>query len=206
MRTLIGFFDEESEFAANLIDYRDEHLRTCSLGATCQSCRVLVDEEFVGRLQLARREYVDKVEPLEYLRGLLCVYCGGHSSEKDHLLPRNWTGEGVRKLVPTVPACRFCNGTLRDFPEPIIANRTALIARKIRTKHRRQLGLPMRTDDELKEYGYRMQQSLRALQADRLELHAKLVVLDLGGVPELPSNLIDLLTVGEYERFIDPWN
>jgi hypothetical protein len=122
--------------------------------------------------------------------------------EKDHLLPRNWTGEGVRKLVPTVPACRFCNGTLSDFPEPLIAARCAQIARKIRMRHRRQLSLPMRSDDDLQEFGYRMQQSLRARQATRIEMRAKLVVLDLGGVPELPASLIDLLTVGEYESLV----
>ena len=60
----------------------------------------------------------------------------------------------------------------------------------------------MRTEEELAEFGFRFQQSLRAMQESRIELHAKLKVLDLGGVPELPAALTDWLTVGDYERFL----
>ena len=60
-----------------------------------------------------------------------CVYCGATATEKDHLLPLPWTGKAVRKLVPTVPACRSCNRTLSDFPNPHIYYRCQLIADEI---------------------------------------------------------------------------
>jgi hypothetical protein len=43
---------------------------------------------------------------------------------------------------------------------------------------------------------------LEARQNERVELHAKLKVLDFGGVPELPSSYVDWLTVGNYGKFL----
>jgi hypothetical protein len=202
MKTIIGKLNEIDEFDLDLIEYRNEHMQNCDLGDRCQSCRMMLEEEFIGRIQQARNEYQEKILPLRYLCDLLCVYCGGHSKEKDHLLPSNWTGEAVRKLVPTVPSCRFCNQTIKDFSNPIISARSNLIAKRIRTKYRKQLNMPMRNEFELAEFGYRLRLNLEARQNERVELHAKLKVLDFGGVPELPASYVDWLTVGNYQKFL----
>jgi hypothetical protein len=60
----------------------------------------------------------------------------------------------------------------------------------------------MRNEFELAEFGYRLRLNLEARQNERVELHAKLKVLDFGGVPELPSSYVDWLTVGNYGKFL----
>ena len=203
MKTSIGIISEDQPFELNLNDYRVEHMSTCSLGDRCQSCRVMSEENFVSRLQLARDEFVEKVVPLQFLNGLLCVYCGTHSEQRDHLLPRNWTGDAVRPLVPTVPSCRFCNASISDFNEPIIAARAKVVALRIRDKFKRQLDFPMRSERELAEFGRSLRLNLEARQHERIELHAKLRVLDFGGVPELPDAWIEWLTIGNYNNFVE---
>jgi hypothetical protein len=61
----------------------------------------------------------------------------------------------------------------------------------------------MRSERELAEFGRSLRLNLQARQLERVELHAKLVVLDLGGVPELPENWIEWLTIGNYDKFLD---
>ena len=203
MKTSIGIITEDQPFELNLNEYRAEHMSTCSLGDRCRSCRVMTEDNFVSRLQLARDEFIEKIIPLQYLNGLLCVYCGTHSEQRDHLLPRNWTGDAVRPLVPTVPSCGFCNRSISDFNEPFIAARAKVVASRIRSKFRKQLTCPMRSEFELAEFGRSLRLNLQARQHQRIELHAKLVVLDLGGVPELPDSYIEWLTIGNYDKFLD---
>jgi hypothetical protein len=203
MKTTIGIISEDQPFELNLNDYRGEHISTCLLGDKCQSCRVMMEDDYISRIQLARDEFIKKIVPLQYLDGLLCVYCGAHSEQRDHLLPRNWTGDALRPLIPTVPSCRFCNSSISDFCEPQIAARSKVVAQRIRVKFGRQLKFPMRSERELAEFGRSLRLNLQARQLERVELHAKLVVLDLGGVPELPENWIEWLTIGNYDKFLD---
>jgi hypothetical protein len=61
----------------------------------------------------------------------------------------------------------------------------------------------MRSERELAEFGRSLRLNLEARQHERIELHAKLVVLDLGGVPELPDSYIEWLTIGNYTNFLE---
>ncbi len=202
MKTSIGIITENRPFELDLNDYRSEHMSNCSFGDQCQSCRIMMEDNFINRIQLARNEYIEKIEPLQYLDGLLCVYCGAHSEQRDHLLPRNWTGDALRPLVPTVPSCRFCNSSISDFSEPFIASRAKLVAQRIRLRFKKVLDYPMRSELELAEFGRSLRLNLQARQLERIELHAKLKVLDLGGIPELPENWIEWLTIGNYDKFL----
>lgn len=70
---------------------------------------------------------------------LLCIYCGRPGGTKDHLLPRNITGEYQRRFVATVPACTACNSMLGDFSDYRITARRKDVHDKIRYKHRNVL-------------------------------------------------------------------
>lgn len=106
----------------------DRHLELLGGFRSLQDCLVCghpAIRKDTQRLRLACLEYEQKFCSLpKIVQDCLCIYCGDLPSDRDHLLPKTWTGTAVRKHVPTVPACRSCNGILSDFPSPIIANRT----------------------------------------------------------------------------------
>ncbi len=181
----------------------EDHADECAGAARCLICRTRADDETVNRIAIARLEYAQKVLPLDRNgRGGLCVYCGGISDQRDHLLPRGWTGEAIRRLVPTVPACAHCNRTINDHPSPLIAERSSHVASRIRLREGMNLSRSEKTDEELEEYGHRLRTMLRAKRFQRQVLRARLIVLDLGGLPEVPEEWRALLAEGEYVKIV----
>ena len=83
----------------------------------------------------------------------ICIYCGRHGQQRDHLLPRNWTGDLRRRYVVTVPSCGTCNSLLGDTLTWSITERRAVAHARIRRKFAKAL----RTKDfcryELAEFG-----------------------------------------------------
>lgn len=89
---------------------------------------------------------------LEYPAGV-CIYCGLLASTEDHLLPRTWTGETVRRHVLTVPACLECNSCIGDRYLPSITRRRAEAQLHIAKKCRKVLAMPEWTPEALAELG-----------------------------------------------------
>lgn len=89
---------------------------------------------------------------LDYPAGV-CVYCGVIAGTKDHLLPRTWTGEAVRRKVLTVPACGECNSTISDRYAPSITERRAIAHGRIRKRKSRVINMPVWTEDEIAKLG-----------------------------------------------------
>ncbi len=61
----------------------------------------------------------------------LCVYCGALASDRDHVIPRSYFGNGA-----TVPACRQCNSYLSNKMHVTVCDRAHYLLnhRKVR-KH-----------------------------------------------------------------------
>ncbi len=191
-------FDESVE---DLVDEaKMVHLSECESSERCLQCRELdaVDAKVIGRISLARTEYREKVESFDTSDNVLCIYCGAVWDQRDHLLPRNWSGDALRPLVPTVPACAECNRTISDFPSPIVSERAMLVAQRLRWKFRVELRIPDRTAEEFSEFGDSMRKSLMARQYGRHLLRTRLHVLDLGGLPEVPEQWVSKLATGDY--------
>lgn len=89
---------------------------------------------------------------LEYPRGL-CIYCGRTCASRDHLMPRTWTGDAVRRFTAIVPACGTCNSLLRDTLTWSITERRAICRVRLRKHFARVLRTVDHTLDELEEYG-----------------------------------------------------
>lgn len=89
---------------------------------------------------------------LAYPHGV-CIYCGRSAGTRDHLLPRRWTGDALRKYVATVPACGTCNSVLSDTLTWSITERRALAHHRLARKYRTVLLTLDKTDEELDEYG-----------------------------------------------------
>ena len=97
-----------------------------------------------------------------------CVYCGQVATDKDHLLPRNWTGESMRKKVPVVPSCAECNRVfLNDVYEPDVQNRRIICHQKMRLKYARALSTILYADRDLKQFG----SQLRTVIVKQMEKH-----------------------------------
>lgn len=126
----------------------------------------------------------------------VCIYCGRPGYTKDHLLPRNWTGESQRHYVVTVPACGTCNSLLRDTLTWSITERRALAHERIRRHYRKVFRVVHRTPEELKEYGH----SLRATIIDGMERKAE--VLRMLKWPEDPAYDARALA---HSGIDDPW-
>jgi|LakMenE18May11ns_1017448.scaffolds.fasta_scaffold9922471_1 hypothetical protein len=82
-----------------------------------------------------------------------CVYCGETADTQDHLLPRGYTGEAERKIVPVVPACRECNSTLNDIYMPDVIERRNYLHNKYRSKYRKFLTKVIWGPSDLEQFG-----------------------------------------------------
>lgn len=109
------------------------------------------------------REPVPFVYP-DYPSGI-CVYCGELGDQMDHLLPRHFTGDALRKIVPVVPSCGECNSTLLDAYLPDVEARRELVHRRYRIKYRRRLTMLVRTEDGLAEMGPTLRAHVQRMQA-----------------------------------------
>lgn len=104
----------------------------------------------------------------------VCVYCGQSADTKDHLLPRTWTGEAVRKNVLTVPACQECNSTIGDRYAPSITERRKIAQLAIAKKSKKLLQMPEWTKDELAELGKNLRSTIERGLHDRNVARARL--------------------------------
>lgn len=125
-----------------------------------------------------------------------CIYCGRPAWVKDHLLPRNWTGDVKRRFVVTVPACGTCNGLLGDTLTWSITERRAIAHARIRRKFASILRTQDFTPAELREYG----RTLRTYLKD--EMAKKAEVLRMLAWPEDPTYDARAL---QHSGIEDPW-
>ena len=100
-----------------------------------------------------------------------CVYCGETATEADHLLPKPYTGEALRSVVPTVPSCRECNCTLGDRFLPDVADRREWLHKRYRTKYKKRLKTVMLGELDLAELG----PQLRAALVAQMDEHERLM-------------------------------
>lgn len=110
---------------------------------------------------------------LAYPEGV-CVYCGLSAYTRDHLLPRSWTGESVRRNVLTVPACGECNSSINDRYVPSITARRRLAQECIAKKGKKLLGMRQWTPDEIAELGPTLRSFVEKGLFDRNKLLARL--------------------------------
>lgn len=99
----------------------------------------------------------------------VCVYCGLIGGTRDHLLPRNITGNVSRAYVATVPACAQCNSAIGDFPSCRITERRAVAHAHLRRKYSNIL-VPVPLDG----LEGRLRQFVQAAHAKRDQVEARL--------------------------------
>ena len=104
----------------------------------------------------------------------VCIYCGCPGWQKDHLMPRPWTGDAERRHVLTVPACGECNGMIGDAPIFTITERRARAHTSIRRKYRRILEMPEWPVQERARLGHTLRQSIEKGVKQRAMVHARL--------------------------------
>lgn len=111
--------------------------------------------------QCLNPEHMDVHAPmhLEYPRGV-CVYCGDPGWTRDHILPRPWTGDTIRRSVITIPACQQCNSMIGAALTWSISERRALAHSRIERKYRKILRLEDRTRAEKDEFGPAIRSSI----------------------------------------------
>ena len=91
-----------------------------------------------------------------------CVYCGEPATDKDHLLPRNWSGDSDRARVPIVPSCAECNRIfLNDTYEPDVIARRKICQEKIKVKYKASLKKILYVEEDLKQFGPQLRASIR---------------------------------------------
>lgn len=167
-----------------------EHVEFCRIGwRTCRDCAAFRDSRTLAAVAIARSERERIAEWLSNHPDT-CVYCGDTATSRDHLVPRAWTGNAIRKLVATVPACIDCNNRINAAHVFTIAGRSEVVATSLRRKWDKKLKIADRTPQEMRVYGYRMRQGLELAQRERQFIRARLIVLDLGGSPEAHDSIL----------------
>lgn len=94
----------------------------------------------------------------------VCVYCGMPAGARDHLVPRNKSGDARRITVAVVPSCGNCNSRINDFPSPNVTERRRVAQASIRRSARRILNVP---PIDLSEYGPNLRSHLAARRNQR---------------------------------------
>lgn len=115
---------------------------------------------------------VNQPTRIAYPNGV-CIYCGLPGSTRDHILPRPWTGDALRTVVATVPACGTCNSIIGATITTSMTERRAVAHAGLRRKHRRLLATTMRSAEELNELGPTLRQYIEESMA------AKRVVMEM---------------------------
>jgi hypothetical protein len=90
----------------------------------------------------------------------VCTYCGFVADTIDHLLPRAFTGDALRLLIPTVPACNECNTLIGDTFCVEIQERRSIVHDKIQRRYRTVLKTASFTSGELEGMGYALRSSI----------------------------------------------
>lgn len=132
---------------------------------------------------------------LAYPHGL-CIYCGRSGHTRDHLLPRNWTGDARRRFVVTVPCCGTCNSLLSDTLTWSITERRAIAHTRIRKHYQRALRTKDFTPTELAQFG----RTLRAHVEDAIAKKAEVLrMLDFPTDPTYDARAL------QHSGIEDPW-
>ena len=110
---------------------------------------------------------------LAYPRNV-CIYCGSPGWTKDHLHPRNWTGNAVRTFTVTVPACGQCNSFIGDALTWSITERRALCHMRIAKRYARVLRYVDYSEDEITEFGPNLRSAVRSGLQTKTEVRRRL--------------------------------
>lgn len=97
----------------------------------------------------------------------LCVYCGWDADTVDHVLPRAWSGDAGRAVVPKVPACKDCNVRIGNRHAPTLGERRQMVWESLERKHRKLLRCAGWSDDEMADFGPRLRAEMEAREAKR---------------------------------------
>lgn len=150
---------------------------------------------------------------IDYPRAV-CTYCGEGCDGFDHLLPRPWTGSGVRHMVAVVPACANCNSRINDFPSPNVSERRKRAQVSIERHSKRLLLRPIKTARDMADLGHTMRsvaeannqktERAKARLARPLDPHYDLRAFQRSGIDDPESlGLCDLISTplrAEYQE------
>lgn len=134
-----------------------------------------------------------------------CVYCGEGCDGFDHLLPKPWTGAGVRHMVAVVPACGNCNNRINDFPSPNVAKRRKKAQLSLERSSKALLLRPIKSKADMLTLGHAMRsvahannekaERVRARLAWPLDPHYDLRAFQKSGIDDPESlGLCDLVS------------
>lgn len=102
-----------------------------------------------------------KAKSLKYDKNT-CVYCGMPGDNRDHVLPKNFTGAAQRRFTPTVPSCQECNNLLGATVHESIEARRIYVHQKLYRKYKNVLSAPEWSEEEINSLGYTLRSSVRA--------------------------------------------
>lgn len=174
--------DTELDAIAKKLAWHREH---CSIGPSCEQCDIAHPVR-ISAIAAARAE-AKAIH--EGMRGSTdwCVYCGAPATSRDHLIPRGWSGPAARKYVPTVPACLDCNIRIGALPDLTITARSTHVALSLRKKYAKRLNAKRWDRDDIDQLGHNLRSAVSGRQAEIGEVRRRLLVLDLGGMPNALS-------------------
>jgi hypothetical protein len=116
---------------------------------------------------------------IDSVYGLECVYCGEPATERDHVIPHSLMhSQDVKRTfenTEVVPACRDCNGALRDRPIVTVAERADWLLTRLRKKLTK---MPSWSEVEIKQLGRTLQNFVRTGQGKRAALERRISHLE----------------------------
>lgn len=96
------------------------------------------------------------------LNGEFCVYCGMRAATVDHYPPKSLTNWGL--LLPCCSECNSFAGTIHPFD---FEKRANFVKKKIKTKNKKYLDMPVWSIDDLSELSGNLKRSVKVCQEKR---------------------------------------
>jgi len=107
-----------------------------------------------------------------------CIYCNSIlGSDRDHVIPKSWTGNPSFAERYVVPCCKQCNGLLGSAPVHTVEERAAYLYERYSHKYSKELQTEDWTPIELKQMSKTMKKFILAKQKERKDINQKLVNL-----------------------------
>lgn len=140
------------------------------------------DDEVVKRMGWEMKAHADRFVA-SMASESCCSYCGDPATSWDHVVPHSFehAADTTRKYSRgVVPCCHHCNSTLGAVFCGSLDARLEHLAQRIRKKYAKLLKAPDWTDQEIKELGSNLRDSVIAIRNEKRHAIARLAFLERG--------------------------
>lgn len=107
-----------------------------------------------------------------------CIYCNSNlASDRDHVVPRAFSGNNSCAERYVVPACKECNGLLSSAAVHTVEERASYLYTRYMKKYRREINAPDWSPTEIKQLTGTLKKQVVSKEKHKKLINSKLLNL-----------------------------